>query len=261
MKVGLIGCGEIGKNIAEALLNGEVPNVCLKGIVTHHKEETHGFLKEHNFDLPILPEKELLPQVDLIIESASASSLGKIAEMTLNHNKDLVALSACGLLGKNELLTSWKKSNNNLYIPSAAIAGLDGVLASNEGKISSLKLIIKRPSNISQDQSFGDFRDVDTPTEVFCGTPIKGCRHFPGKVNISAALSLAGPGPKNTELKIIIDPEETKFEHRIIAKGEFGGMDCSLRFPLDQPTRTKRVMSLSTLALLRKKVSSIKIGT
>ncbi|MYE53572.1 MAG: DUF108 domain-containing protein, partial [Chloroflexi bacterium] len=100
------------------------------------------------------------------------------------------------------------------------------------------------------------------PTVVFEGPALEACRLFPANVNVSAALSMAGLGPRRTRIKIYADPTVDKNAHNIIVEGEFGRLSILIEnIPSDTNPKTGKMSALSALATLRRIVSTVQVGT
>jgi aspartate dehydrogenase len=69
---------------------------------------------------------ELIERSDLVIEATSQEALQTIVPRTLARGRDLMVLSVGGLLGRASWFQLAEEKGCHIYIPSGAIAGLDG---------------------------------------------------------------------------------------------------------------------------------------
>src|SRR5690606_23512248 len=121
--------------------------------------------------------------------------------MTFKRNKDLILISSCALLMFPEILEAHKRSRSRVFVPSGALAGIDGVRALKQIGIESSRIAsTKKPSGfegapfIVQNQI--DLAAITEKTRLFQGNAYEAAKSFPANVNVAATLSLAGIGPE-----------------------------------------------------------------
>lgn len=154
-----------------------------------------------------------------------------------------------------------------VYIPSGAIAGLDGLKAAALGRIDEVTLTTRKTPENLRDAPYIEKRGVDIgaieePTLIYEGPALEACRLFPANVNVAASLSLAGVGPEKTRVRIIADPTLRKNVHEIDVKGEFGCLKVHVEnVPSPDNPKTSYLAALSAIATLRKITEDIQVGT
>ena len=209
----------------------------------------------------------MVDRVDLVVEAATGQALDEIAKATLGAGKDLMALSCGALLGRVDPRSLASERGSTIYVPSGAIAGLDGVASAAAGEVRSVTMITRKPPNGLRgapgiEVAGVDLDTVKEPTIVFDGPVIEACRLFPANVNVSAALSMAGIGPQRTTIRIYADPTVTRNTHEIEIEGEFGRLAIKIEnVPSPTNPRTGQLSALSALALLRRITSPVRVGT
>ena len=265
--VGIAGCGTIGRKIAAELDAGGLPGVVLGGITSRNMERAKEFASILVGNTPVVELERLVEIVDLVIEAAPASAMESIARATLSAGKDLMALSGGALLERDDLFSLAEENGAAIYVPSGAIAGLDGVAGACVGRIDSLTMITRKPPQGLKgapgiELSGVDLDAISEPTIVYEGPALQACRLFPANVNVSAALSLAGLGHHRTRICIYADPTVDKNTHSIIVEGEFGRLSILIEnTPSDTNPKTGRLSAMSALATLRKITSTVRVGT
>ena len=154
-----------------------------------------------------------------------------------------------------------------IYLPSGAIAGLDGI-KSIKDELESLSITTtKHPRSLKGAKFFEtsdiDLDAIDSPTTIFEGTAKEAVSLFPANINVAALLSLSGIGSEKTGVTIIADPNTDKNTHHIEASGKFGKMTFIIEnFPDANNPKTSRLAILSAIETLRKYCSDdIQIGT
>jgi aspartate dehydrogenase len=108
--------------------------------------------------------------------------------------------------------------------------------------------------------------DLDSITEervLFEGTAEQAVSGFPKNINVSAVLSIAGVGPKNTTVKIIAAPGLAVNVHEIEVAGDFGKLITRTEnVPFPENPKTSFLAALSAVATLKQLLDeAIKIGT
>jgi len=154
-----------------------------------------------------------------------------------------------------------------IYLPSGAIAGLDG-LKSVKDELESLSITTtKHPRSLKGAKFFEtsdiNLDEVTSTTIIFEGTAKEAVTLFPANINVAALLSLSGIGSEKTNVKIVADPNTDKNTHHIEASGKFGKMTFTIEnFPDVNNPKTSRLAILSAIETLRKYCSDeIQIGT
>ena len=265
--VGIAGCGTIGRKLASELDAGAAPGAVLGAITSRSLERAERFASTLDCRPAVVELDRLVEIADLVIEVAPADAMESIALATLSAGKDLMALSGGALLERDDLFDLAEKNGCVIYVPSGAIAGLDGVAAAAAGRIDSLTMTTRKPpeglrGSLGVDVSGVDLDAISAPTVVYEGPVLEACRLFPANVNVSAALSMAGIGPRKTRIRIYADPTVTRNTHEIVVEGEFGRLSILIEnIPSDDNPRTGKISALSALAALRRITSSAQIGT
>jgi aspartate dehydrogenase len=266
MEVGVVGLGAIGKQLCRALDEG-IAGLRLVGATARDHRRGEAFLKSLRSPVPFLSLDDLVQASDLVIEASTQAHLREeIAPKALGAGKDLVVLSCGGLLGRQDWVDLATAKRCRIFVPSAAIAGLDGVKGARVGVISAVTMETRKPPRglagapwIEQQRI--DLDAITAETLIFEGSATEACRAFPANVNVVAALSLAGIGPEKTRIRIYASPEAELNRHRITVQGEFGRLSLEIEnIPSENP-RTGRLSYLSTIALLRDLGATLRVGT
>jgi aspartate dehydrogenase len=130
-KIGLLGCGAIGTQIALAIDSGKIP-ATLTHVYDQSKEAAESLVSKLNNKPEIVENSHLLSSnhVDLVVEAASQDSVKDVALSVLQNRKDLMIMSVGAMLDESifEVLSdACKEFKKTIYLPSGAIAGLDGL--------------------------------------------------------------------------------------------------------------------------------------
>ena len=265
--IGIAGCGTIGRKVASELDAGAVPRAVLGGITSRSLDRAERFASTLSSSPPVVALDRLVEISDLVVEAAPASAMKEIAAATLSAGKDLMALSGGALLQRDDLFNLAEKNGATIYVPSGAIAGLDGIAGACVGRIDSLTMTTRKPPEGLKGAPGIEIAGIDLdavaePTVVYEGPALEACRLFPANVNVSAALSMAGLGPNKTRICIYADPTVDKNTHEIVVQGEFGRLSVLIEnTPSESNPRTGKLSALSALATLRRITSHVQVGT
>lgn len=252
-RIGIIGCGAIGSQIAEYTqrnLKDKARIVAICDIDLKKAVELSKKLKPR----PIITTiDELIKKVDLIVESASAKISGGIAEKASLLKKDVLIMSTGGLLDKIHLL----KDTCNIHIPSGAICGLDGLRSSMVGKIKKVTLTTRKPikglagSPYLKDRNI-ELNKIKKETLLFSGNARQAIRYFPQNINVAVTLSIYGIGPDRTSVRIFTSPRYKRNIHEVEVEGEFGRFFTRTEnVPSKANPKTSQLAIFSAIAELR----------
>ena len=220
--IAIAGLGAIGLPVAKALDEGiEGLQLCAASVRDKKAamEKLAGFKRQPR--LVSLPE--LAELADVVVESIPAVSFAQVAEPAIEQGRLFVPLSVGALLSRMDLLEQARESGARILVPSGALLGLDAVRAAAQGHIDSVRLVTRKPPRGLKgaphivENGIDIDAITDLPTLVFKGNALDAAKGFPANINVGAALSLAGIGPRRTE--IWADPTVTRNIHRIYVEG------------------------------------------
>ena len=266
MKVGIIGFGSIGTEVAKALIKG-VENFSLTGIVSRSKENAKKRISQLKQEIMIYYLDDLIEKCDIIIDCAPKEAFKDIATTCIKNKKPLITVSGAGILENLDLEEMARKNNTQIILATGAILGLDALRAAAESKINSVKMITKKPPNALSSAPYViknkiDLNNLIEAKLIFQGTATEGARAFPANVNVAAAVGLAGIGADKTELQIWADPHLKRNTHKVEVDADSAIFEMSIQ-NVQSPENpgTGKITALSVIACLRGITSPFKIGT
>jgi aspartate dehydrogenase len=261
----------MGTQIALAIDSGQIP-ATLTHVFDESKEKSALLVEKLTSKPEIVENSHLLSSnpVDIVVEAASQDAVKDVSLSVLQNKKDLMIMSVGALLDESiydilsDACTDFKKT---IYLPSGAIAGLDGI-KSVKGELESLSITTtKHPRSLKGAKFFENsdinLDEINSPTVIFEGTAKEAVSLFPANINVAALLSLTGIGSEKTGVKIVADPNTDKNTHHIVADGTFGKMTFTIEnYPDENNPKTSRLAILSAIETLKKYCSNdIQIGT
>jgi len=254
MKLGIIGCGAIGTDVATAAVKmKDIEKIYLYDKNKKASSKLNKSLKKTK----ILPVKEFLKDVDVVFEAASKEAVEEYAELIINGGKDLVIMSVGSLLNekfRKKIEKISKEKHCKIYLPSGAVCGIDGILSGSIDIIDEVTLVTTKPPEALN-------KEYNKRKIVFEGNARDAVKKFPMNINVAASLSLAGIGFDKTKVEIVADPVATRISHKILAHGKFGRLRAEVEnMPNPNNPRSSYMASLSAIATLKKIINPIQIG-
>lgn len=254
MKIGIIGCGAIGSDVAIAIDKiEEIEKIYLYDIDENKARALCKKVKKAEFK----KVEDFLEDVDVVFEAASQQAVIEYGEKVLRAGKDLIIMTIGALFDddlREKLARIARENRCKIYLPSGAACGIDGVKAASMAKLDYVTLVTTKPP-----EAFG--RRYDKRTVIFEGNAREAVKKFPRNINVAACLSLAGIGFDRTTVKIIADPVVTRNSHKILAHGEFGRLRAEIEnMPNPNNPKSSYMASLSAIATIKKILDPIQVG-
>src|SRR5690606_33015606 len=132
----------------------------------------------------VLDVRDMLPEVDLVVEAASPEAVRELVPVVLEAGRDVVVMSVGALMDpelRKMLEETASRNNATIHVPSGAIVGLDGLKAASVGTIESVKLVTRKPP-----RSLGI--SMDEKKVLYRGRASEAVKRFPLNINVAAAL-------------------------------------------------------------------------
>jgi len=251
IKIGLLGCGNIGHIIAHH--TGSFTISAVYDQVFERAQEIAtlcGATAYRDFDSFVASD------IDIVVEAASVSAARAHAIDVLSHKKDMIIMSVGALTDpgfRDECRRTALAHGRKIYIPSGAIFGLDNLKIGRISKVSRLLLkTTKSPVSLGI--------EATTRKQIFAGKANECIKAFPKNVNVSVAISLAAG--QDTDVELWVDPAVDRNVHEVFFEGDFGETYIKVtNFPSPDNPATSYLAALSILSLLEKIVDPIVVGT
>lgn len=259
MKIALIGCGNIGGFIANAVDRGVI-RCTLVGAFDKERVCEERFNKFMSCNLPLTKSFDdlLALDPDLVVEAASQEAVREYGLKVLEAGKSLMIMSS-GALADASLFREMKKvareKDVKIYIPSGGIVGVDGLNAAKMAAINLVQITTRKNPKVLG-------VEAEKETVVYEGPAHEGVRKYPKSVNVAATLGVAGVGIERTYLRIIADPSVDVNIHEVHVKGDFGEFSTITKnLPSQENPKTSWLAALSAIAMLKKLCDVVEIGT
>ena len=266
LKVGILGVGAIGRTIALAIDQKQV-DAQLVALSDQQHDQAAVFAAQLSSLPPVLEIEEMLDRVDLAVEAASQAALPDFVPKALARGRDMLIMSVGGLLGHDDWFRQATEKGCRIYVPSGAIAGLDGIKSGSVGRIDSAVLTSRKPVGALKGTTYVVERGIDLDslkeeTAIFEGTAEEAARAFPATSNVAASLRLAVDPAAPVRVRVMAVPGGSKNVHEIIVQGEFGKLSVTVEnVPSKSNPRTSQLAAFSAIATLRNLTGSLRVGT
>jgi len=262
--IGIVGCGAIGKALIQAAEAGKL-SVRIAGVTSRTEKSAREFLAGFKKPPPYLSLVELITGADLIVEAAGGAVVPELAKKVFAAGKDLMVISVGALLDHADIIAESRRTGCRLYVPSGAIAGLDGIKSACVGQISHVTHTTRKPPLGLEGAPYLvehgiSLVGLQEEREVFSGSAREACRGFPANVNVTGAVSLAGIGPDQTRVRIFAVPGLTRNCHDIDVEGEFGKLHVHIENVPSENPKTGKLTALSIVRAVQDAVDTVRIG-
>ncbi|NLA37817.1 MAG: aspartate dehydrogenase [Methanomicrobiales archaeon] len=251
IKIGLLGCGNVGRIIAARA--GGIRIVAVFDIIPGRAEELAELCHARAYtDFDLFMQDEF----SIVVEAASVDAVRLYGEAVLRSGRDIVILSV-GALADEEfcerLIETALEAGRKIRIPSGAIIGLDNLKI---GQISPPEKLLLRTTK--PPASLGMV--AGERSEVFKGLARDCIKIYPKNINVAVALGLAAGRDADVELRV--DPGIERNIHEIFVQGEFGDIYIRVRnVPSPDNPATSYMAALSILTLLKNLENPLVVGT
>jgi aspartate dehydrogenase len=273
LKIGLIGCGAIGRFLSKSIDQGKVGKCELVAIydnVPSQVKELYDIMRHKPRIDPTIDPLIDDPNIDLVFEAASPEAVKEYTEKVLSSEKHIIIMSSGALVDREfrrkiERLADSK--GKHIYLPSGGVVGIDGIKSAGLVEVFECSIVSTRTVSSLRNSVFAKHRNFDldsieTPTVVYEGTAEEAVNLFPHDVNSMATVGLAWGFPEKTMVRIVADPSIEGNLHQILLKGTFGQFEMSIRNTLaPESGKTAFITALSAVAKLKKITETIQIGT
>jgi aspartate dehydrogenase len=215
----------------------------------------------------VVPVAELIERGDLAVEAASQAALCDFVPNALARGRDMLIMSVGGLLGHDDWFREAEEKGCHIYVPSGAIAGLDGIKSASIGRLESAVLTSRKPLEALRGTQFVLDRGMlldsfKEETVIFEGSAEEAARAFPTTSNVAASLRLAIDRALPVRVRVVAVPGGRKNVHEIDVQGEFGRLSVSVEnVPSKANPRTSQLAAFSALATLANLTRSVRVGT
>lgn len=268
VRVGLVGCGTIGTQLALAVQR-RYPKTA-RIIALHDTNRTQALLLQRRLSHhpPILALPALIHRSHVVLEAASAAAAPVVVSQALRARRSVLVMSVGGLLGRRAWQRFSRRIGAKVYLPSGALAGLDGIKAmAVGGRIRRVSLTTRKPPAALAAAPYVRRKGLrlerlTRARVIFEGPAPAVVQAFPQNTNVAAALMLASGVPAaRTRIRVIADPSARRNVHELEVEGDCGRIQCRIESRPSANPKTSELAVRSAIATLDRIFDPISIGT
>lgn len=267
MRIGIIGCGAIGSEIARASVTSLENRIELVALYDIDKGKSKALSTSVKKNIVANSPDEVFDKADLVVESAAAGVSEGLLKKAIEKSKDILIMSVGGLIASAKLLEEARRKNVKVYLPSGAVCGIDGLKAAKASNIKKVTLTTRKPVKGLRGAAYLKEKKIDLDSikgekVVFEGSALEAVKGFPKNINVASLLSLAGLGADHTTVRIVTSPAYTKNTHEIEIISEAANITTKTEnVPSENNPKTSKLAFLSAIATLKGAAESVRIGT
>ncbi len=227
-KLVIVGCGYLAEIVADAVINGLLPEYDLVGVYSRtvekrdylaSKMEAHGKPCKACASL----EELLALKPDYLVETASPKGMRELALPTLKNGTSIVTLSIGAFADTDfyhEVIKTAKDNGVRVYIASGATGGFDVLrTATLMGNASARFFNEKSVRALRRSVVYNPALETEKQI-VFSGTAREAIGTFPTGLNVSVAASLASVGPEKMQVTMQSSPNFIGDTQRVEIKND-----------------------------------------
>jgi aspartate dehydrogenase len=266
VRVGLVGCGTIGTQVALALQREYPTRARLVALHDIDPAQASALARRLHPRPRLVSLAKLIQTSGLVIEAASAGVAGEVAGRALRANRFAFIMSVGGLLRDASWKRAARRSSGRVYVPSGALAGLDGVKAMALGRLRRVSLTTRKPPRALASAPYVRrrglrLRRLTRPTLLFEGSPRAVVSAFPQNTNVAAAVALAAGAAARPRIRVVADPTIRMNIHELDVVGDSGRITCRIASRPSANPRTSELAVRSAVATLGRLFDTVLVGT
>lgn len=213
-KLVIVGCGRLAEIVADAVVNGLLPEYDLVGVYSRTASKAGRIvskMQQHGKSCVACATLEKLLELkpDYLVESASPAAMKELAIPALENGTSIITLSIGALADADfyrKVKETAKANNTRVYPVSGATGGFDVLrTAALMGNASARFFNEKGPNALKGTAVYDETLQTEQRI-VFSGNATEAIALFPTKVNVAVAASLASVGPENMQVSILSTP-------------------------------------------------------
>lgn len=255
----IVGCGYLADIVANALLNGLLPEYHLCGVYSRTAAKADRLasrMQAVGIDCKACRSiDELLAlKPDYLVEAASPAGMKEIALPTLKNGTSIITLSIGAFADTSfyeEVKETAKTHGQRVYIASGATGGFDVLrTATLMGNATAKFYNGKGVAAFRRSQHYSPEMEQQNKV-VFAGTAREAINTFPTGLNVAVAASLATVGPEQLQVTMESTPAFTGDRQRVEIEND------QVHAVVDVFSATSEIAAWSVVATMQNIVSPI----
>ncbi|MDH6308431.1 aspartate dehydrogenase [Dysgonomonas sp. PFB1-18] len=258
-KLVIVGCGYLAEIVADAVINGLLPEYELVGVYSRtasKMEHIVSKMKQAGKSCTACATlNDLLAlKPDCLAEMASPAAMKELALPTLKNGTSIVTISIGALADTDfyhEVIKTGKEHGTRVYIASGATGGFDVLRTATLMGNASARFFNEKGQYALRRSSVYDPALETEKRIVFSGTAREAIAVFPTGLNVSVAASLASVGPEKMQVAMQSTPGFIGDTQRVEIKND------QVHAVVDVYSATSEIAGWSVVSTLQNIVSPI----
>ena len=248
-RVGLIGLGAIGREVATRLAAGAIGPVSVTALMRRAVSDIP------NVRCVSRLEDLIAARPHLVVEAAGHAGVAEYGPRLLSAGIPMV-IASVGALADGDLharlLAAAREGRTRLVLPSGAIGGIDYLEAVSASTGLRVRYCSRKPPAAWQQEIKARGiapENLTSEMVLFEGKARAAALLFPQNLNVAATLALAGVGIDETEVRVVADPKAKGNTHEIEIVSEVGR--ARMVFENNPSPTNPKTSALTALSIVR----------
>ena len=213
-KLVIVGCGRLADIVADAVVNGLLPEYDLTGVYSRTASKAERIVTKmeklgKTCRACATVDDLLALKPDYLVESASPAAMKELALPALKNGTSIITLSIGALADTGfyqEVMKTAKANGTRVYLVSGATGGFDVLRTAFLMGNASARFFNEKGPNALKGTAVYDDSLQSEQRIVFSGNATEAIGMFPTKVNVAVAASLASVGPEKMQVSMQSTP-------------------------------------------------------
>lgn len=262
-RIGLLGCGALGRNFLDLMEKKLTDSYELQGIYDGRPESVKDYAGQHGYTLFETLEELLAAKPDFVVEFAGVEAVKTLGLPIVTAGISMIVASVGAFADQaflEQMKQTAKKSGAVIYVTSGAIGGFDVMrtMALEEG--ARVRIVNRKAPESLAGAPYLEGRTLsdEEETMVFQGNALEAIQAFPKNVNVAVAAATAVCGPRRAEVEVWSVPGLPSNTHAIHVENSLGWADIEIASrPDPKNPRSSVIAAWSTVALLENLASPL----
>lgn len=275
LRIGLIGFGAIGREVAAALRTQRVGRAVLRAVLVRdlgrYASAGDGLAAGLIADREVLFTDDgdafLTAELDLVVEVAGQAAVRQYGARVLGAGLTLLVVSI-GAFTDDDLYAELQQIAANragrLWLAGGALPGVDWMQSAAQAPVRSVTITQTKPVASwvgTPAAKLVALADLTAPTTFFDGTAREAAATFAKSSNITAMLALATVGLDATRVRLVADPTGDRMHTRIDFDGDAGAVSVTWEGrPSASNPSTSADVQLAVIKAIRNLTADVVLG-
>ena len=258
-KLAIVGCGRLSQIVADAVINGLLPEYELVGVYSRtfsSAQQLAAYMQQHGKACAACAtlEELLALKPDYLTEAASPAGMKEIALPALANGTSIVTISIGALADddfRRKVMETAKANGSRVYLASGATGGFDVLRTATLMGNASARFFNEKGVRALRRSPFYDESMETEKRIIFSGTAREAISTFPTGLNVAVAASLASVGPEKMQVTMQSVPDFIGDTQRVEINND------QVHAVVDVYSATPQIAGWSMVAVLQNIVSPI----